>query len=176
MKAQRWTEALRWIPVVALALAGAAACSSDDDAPGPVPTTFEPSITDDPGHGAIAVLDEDHPDDLGVGTAGTWKVVDGCVVLYQGVSQETGDHHYVLPAFSAAGDPHMSDDGAFTFHGTTWDSPAYFGLNSRTLEPDEMADVTVPEACPEDVQVVYVASIAHPPAPHGDAAAAPADR
>lgn len=156
---------MRWMTTMVLLLSGAAACTSG--APDREPESHENTA----GPGEIAVVHEDEADwSARSGKSGTWEVVDGCVVFYRGRDEETGLDSYFVPVFSSAGEPAVAEDGAFTFHDVTYASPAYFGLNGRNLERGELTDdVTIPEACPDDIGLFYVTAISHPrPGERGD--------
>ena len=116
------------------------ACSSDDvDDPDPADTSE-----------VAAVYEETGQSDGGAGQFGGQLVITGgCLHL------DDGTGYRMIPAFSSAGDPSW-DGEVLTFDGRDYDTEDEMGFRGTALEDATETDMTVPDGCPDDLDLVLI--------------------
>lgn len=116
------------------------ACSSDD--PGDSGTADVPDV--------VAVYEEAGQSDGGAAQFGGQLVVmGGCLQL------DDGTGYRMVPAFSSAGAPAW-DGEVLTFDGRDYDTEDEMGFQGTMLDEDDAADITMPDGCPDDLDIVLI--------------------
>lgn len=102
------------------------------------------------GPDVVAVYEETgQSDGAAAQFGGLLLVMGGCLQL------DDGTGYRMVPAFSSAGEP-MWDGEVLTFDGRDYDTESEMGFRGVLLDEAVEVDLTVPDGCPDDLDIVLV--------------------